>query len=158
MDTLFIFGAHYLYLFALASALYFFWTLPAQDKISIIVFSVTSLIATYIMVIIVGHLYYDPRPFTQTHIAPLIPHDPDNGFPSDHTVLLSAIACTFYPFSKKTAYILFIFAAVVGLSRVYVGIHHPIDVLGSMGIAIITSVIIYKLYQVQKQHAGQKHT
>ena len=101
MDTLFIFGAHYLYLFALASALYFFWTLPAQDKISIIVFSVTSLIATYIMVIIVGHLYYDPRPFTQTHIAPLIPHDPDNGFPSDHTVLLSAIACTFYPFSKK---------------------------------------------------------
>ncbi|MCB9815813.1 phosphatase PAP2 family protein [Candidatus Nomurabacteria bacterium] len=101
---------------------------------------ITSVIALPLILIITqitSHFYYDPRPFVVGNFTPLVPHDPDNGFPSDHTLLTMYVAALVYPHTKKIAYLLLVLAIMVGLSRVYVGIHHLTDVVGSTVIVLV---------------------
>src|SRR5215510_2374500 len=136
LNSFFIFGATYLYLLAVLLALRYFLPLPRQKKKEIVLFGLITLPVMYVISKLAGLLYYDPRPFVASHVPPLIPHEPDNGFPSDHVLLLSAIASILFPFSRKTSATVFSLAILVGIARVYAGIHHPIDVLGSMIIAL----------------------
>ena len=55
------------------------------------------------------------------HFEPLIPHEPDNGFPSDHTLLGGAIASLLLPFEKRLSAGAWILTVVFGLCRVYAG-------------------------------------
>jgi undecaprenyl-diphosphatase len=84
------------------------------------------------------------------HFIPLVLHVPDNGFPSDHVLLTSAIASIIFPFNRGTSTAAWIVAVLVGVSRVYVGVHHPIDIIGSMVISAIVSTCVY-LFLWQKK-------
>ena len=145
-NYIFIFGAKYLYLLAGAVALVWFWKLPKEKKKEIIIFSVITLPAIYIVSKIGAWLYFDPRPFVVGHFTPLIPHAPDNGFPSDHVLLVSAIASLIFLFNKKVSVGIWVIAALVGISRVYVGIHHPVDIVGSVVISIVVSTLAYFVF------------
>lgn len=145
-DYFFIFGAKYLYLLVGVIALVWFWKLPKEKKKEIIIFSIITLPAIYLVSKIGAWLYFDPRPFVADHFTPLIPHDPDNGFPSDHALLVSAIASIIYPFSKKVSAGVWVIAVLVGISRVYVGIHHPVDIVGSVVISALVSALAYFVF------------
>ncbi|MDE2188621.1 MAG: phosphatase PAP2 family protein [Patescibacteria group bacterium] len=145
-DYFFIFGARYLYLLAGLIVLAWFWKLPRESKKDIIIFGIIALPTIYIVSKIGAWLYFDARPFVVGHFTPLIPHDPDNGFPSDHVLLVSAIASIIYPFSKKTSAMVWAIAILVGISRVYVGIHHLIDVVGSVVLSIVISALAYFVF------------
>ncbi|MDE1988371.1 MAG: phosphatase PAP2 family protein [Patescibacteria group bacterium] len=145
MNILIIFGAKYLYLAAIAVALVYFLKQPREIKKRIIIFGLASLPITYLVAKLAGHFYYDPRPFAAGNFTPLIPHADDNGFPSDHTLILAAIASVIYPFSKKASAVLWMLAFAVGFSRVFAGVHHSIDIFGSMIIAAVVSVLTVRL-------------
>ncbi|OHA92170.1 MAG: hypothetical protein A3J09_01620 [Candidatus Zambryskibacteria bacterium RIFCSPLOWO2_02_FULL_51_21] len=90
-------------------------------------------------------LYFNPRPFVVGGFEPLIPHAPDNGFPSDHALLFSAIASVAMFLDKRLSILLWILAAAVGFYRVYAGIHHVIDILASFGISILSAYVAYAI-------------
>ncbi len=150
MNILIIFGAKYLYLVAILIAVYYFFRQSRDTQKRIIILGLISLPIMYIVAKLAGHLYYDPRPFVAGNFAPLIPHADDNGFPSDHTLILAAIASIIYPFSKKISMLLWIFTLTVGLSRVLSGVHHAIDIFGSIIIAILISALIYWLIKMRQ--------
>jgi undecaprenyl-diphosphatase len=72
----------------------------------------------------------DPRPFVTQHVAPLFPHAPDNGFPSDHTLasMFLAVCALFY----STRW---------GGARIAAHVHSPIDILGAIALAIMAALI-----------------
>lgn len=150
MDYLIIFNAKYLYLLAGIIAMVWFWKLPKGEKREAIIFGIIALPMIYVVSKIGAWLYFDPRPFVVGHFTPLVSHAPDNGFPSDHVLLISAIASIIFPFSKRTSAGIWIIAVLVGISRVYVGIHHPIDIVGSVAIATAVSACVY-LYLWKKK-------
>jgi len=86
----------------------------------------------------------------------LVPeHDP-NSFPSGHTNAAFAFAvavCMSAPkkWMKITAVCM---AAVMGLSRLYVGVHYPGDVLGGIAAAWVGSMLAY--YLMNKSRFLQK--
>lgn len=141
MDTLFIFGAQYLIFLSIIIAAWFFYKFPEKRKLAI--FGFAALALTYIVAKIGSHFYYDPRPFVSGNFAPLVPHAADNGFPSDHMLLLSAIPAVIIYYSRRYAIALWIIAIIVGVSRIYVGVHHLIDIIGSVAIAIICTGIMH---------------
>ena len=145
-NYIFIFGAKHLYLLAGVIAFVWFWKLPKEKKKEAIIFGVIALPVIYIVSKIGAWLYFDPRPFVVGHFTPLIAHAPDNGFPSDHVLLVSAIASLVFPFNKKVSVGIWVIAALVGISRVYVGIHHPVDVVGSAVISIVVSTLAYFVF------------
>ncbi len=79
-----------------------------------------------------------PRPFVVENVTPLINHVADNGFPSEHTLLVATIALLIYMEHKTIGVLLVVIAILVGLARVFAKVHHSIDISGSIVIAIIS--------------------
>lgn len=169
MDLFFIFCAKYLFVFSFLVAAIWFFRQPRNLQIKIVVFGLACAGVSYLIALIGGQLYYDPRPFVVDHFKPLIDHDTENGFPSDHVLLVSVMAAVVTVFHKKLSVLLWVFASVIGVARVYVGVHHPIDVIASMCIAAGVTFIFYTIFKKRlntelrgdffsaKQRPRQKH-
>ncbi|MDD5108435.1 MAG: phosphatase PAP2 family protein [Candidatus Omnitrophica bacterium] len=142
-DLIFIFGAKYLFLFVVAIGFAWFLTQPKSKKKEILIFACISLPLIFIIFKIAGYLYHNPRPFIEGHFKPLIYHKADNGFPSQHELLVSAISAIIFVFSRRMGFVLGILALFVGFSRVYVGVHHMIDIVGSIIISIVAVSLVY---------------
>ena len=100
---------------------------------------ITSLISTTL-----DHTVYFPRPFTLGLSENLIHHSDNNSFPSSHMIVISTIAFAYLFSSQKwIGYVLFFAALMVGWSRIYLGVHFPYDVLGSLVIAFIVNYLAY---------------
>ena len=137
MNTLIILTAKYLYLIIILIAIVVFFKADKQDKMRLIKLAVIAGPLALIMVFISSHLFYDTRPFVVQNIQPLIPHSPDNGFPSDHTLISMLVALSIYQIQKKAGILIAVLAIIVGVSRILVHIHYPVDILGSIVIAMI---------------------
>lgn len=135
-NILIIFGAKYLHWLSIIIALIYLLKQPKARRKEIFVFAVIALPTAYAAAKIAGLFYYNPRPFVAENFLPLIPHAPDNGFPSDHALLGGSIAAILFPYSPILSGLAWFITSLVGLSRVFAGIHHPVDIFGSWTIAI----------------------
>ena len=137
-----IFSAKYLYLIIIAIAILFFLKKNKEIKTKLFFFSLINLPIIFIISKIAGLLYYSPRPFVAKHFAPLISHAANNSFPSEHSLISFAVSSIVFVFNPKVGIFLFALSFIVGFSRVYVGVHYPIDILGSFIIAAATTSIV----------------
>lgn len=144
---LMVLSAKYLYLVVVVISL---WFMVKNYSKRILIFSVVILPLVYIVAQIAGKIFYDPRPFVIGHFIPLVVHAANNGFPSDHSLISFALASIVFLFNKKLGFVLFILGFLVGLSRVYVGIHHPVDILGSFLICVVVASICAKIVSWKK--------
>lgn len=139
MNTIMIFIAEYFYILAVLVALVFFLRQSRLIQKSMAISGVVIGGLSYVVARIAGHFYYNPRPFIVGHFVPLIAHAADNGFPSDHVLLTGAIAAIIWFYHKKLSLGLWAFAILIGFARVYVGIHHVADIIGSIVIVLAVS-------------------
>jgi len=83
------------------------------------------------------------RPFIwDTGIAPLTKTPSSSSFPSGHSATAAAGALTLSVFYPSFAPMLMAAAFLVVLSRVYLGIHFPFDVLAGVAIGISTAAVV----------------
>jgi len=96
--------------------------------------------------ILISLFYFHPRPFAIDLGTTLIHHFPDSSFPSDHTTFTLSIALMLLTFAstKKLAYLLIIFALLCGISRIYVGVHFPLDIIGAVIVSMTSIIIVNK--------------
>jgi len=75
----------------------------------------------------------------------LIPHAPTPSFPSDHATGAYALVFAFALARQRfdaTTILLFTVACVIGLFRVFVGVHYPTDIFGGLILALAVSVTL----------------
>lgn len=90
---------------------------------------------------VISTIYDHPRPFVMGVGRTLIQHAPNASFPSDHMLIFSTIALSYWCSGRKLAGgLLLILAALVGWSRVYLGVHFPMDMLGAFCVALIVNL------------------
>lgn len=138
LDYLGIFFARYLiYLFFLVLIVLFFY--KRKTALKIFLSAILGLLINYSISLI----YFRPRPFVSFPVNLLIEKSPlEKSFPSDHATLAFAIAFSIYFFNKKLGIVFLILAFLISLTRIYVGVHYPFDILASIIVAFFSSLII----------------
>ncbi|MGC4890567.1 phosphatase PAP2 family protein [Micromonospora sp. DT227] len=110
------------------------------------------LFLAFVAATVLAHLNGQLRPFQSHHVHQLIPHDPGVSLPSDHATAAFALAFGVYAFlSRRWGVVLAGAALVVGLARVWVGVHYPGDILAAAAIAGVT-VVAVGLMSHQQRH------
>jgi membrane-associated phospholipid phosphatase len=115
-----------------------------------------ELAALFVLGIVAGDamklLMYRARPFeTVSGVISRVPLDTDSSYPSGHAIIVSigAIFCLarFGKRSKKIASLLALEAGIVCFSRVYVGVHYPLDVVS--GIFLAGFIVFEGMYLIE---------
>lgn len=82
-------------------------------------------------------VYPEPKPLVD------VPHS--GAFPSGHTSTAFACATVLAWASPRLRIPAFVLAAAIGCSRVYVGVHWPLDVLGGAVLGVLVATALLKL-------------
>ena len=142
-DTIVIFITDWLiwWMFLIVILLLIFKKITPKQFLKIIFYPVIL----WILAKIVKYFYFSPRPFlVLENINRLIIHGANDSMPSGHTVLATALAMTTYFYHKNTGILFLVFATLIGLSRIIVGVHWPLDVLVGSIFAILGILILNK--------------
>lgn len=108
----------------------------------------TSVVLTYAIVVGLKFLIALPRPFlVLTHIETLLIYGGNNSFPSNHAAVFASLATSIYRYHKTFSYVLALLALLIGFSRVYVGVHYPLDVFAGLLIGIVVSFAVRRIYK-----------
>ena len=104
----------------------------------------------------ISHVYYHPRPFVMEVGRTLIYHAPNGSFPSDHMLIFSSIAFSYlFSAQRKLGVFLLVMAWLVAWSRVYLGVHFPLDMLGAFLLAFALNFFGLKLWNLYKEKIMQ---
>jgi membrane-associated phospholipid phosphatase len=98
----------------------------------------------------------DPSVIHSVYAATLNHH---NSFPSGHTTsaFAAAVIISLYTGKRSVALITFIFACLVGYSRVYLGQHFVEDVLAGSLVGVIAGTFCYWLQEKLLARSYEKH-
>ncbi|MHC5218317.1 undecaprenyl-diphosphatase [Enterococcus sp. LJL128] len=147
LDYLGIFISKYT-IFILAAFLIFQWFYKRQDSSyrKVLILSLLTFIVAEILAKGLGQLYEHLQPFAVLpNVNQLIEKEVNNSFPSDHTVLFFSILTPLFLYSGRKGKVLCFFSALlVGISRIFVGVHYPSDVVAGGLLAIAVGILIYR--------------
>jgi undecaprenyl-diphosphatase len=131
---------------ATVAAFYFYGVYRKDIKLryaSVDTFAIT--VINMLLGSLIGIFYYEPRPFVHNKVNLLVSHAADTSFPSDHSLGTMSIALGINNYYKICGKILIILSLLVGISRVYIGVHYPMDVLGSYLVVLIVNFVYCRL-------------
>lgn len=162
MDNLIIFCAKYLIFFLPLIVIGILFQMKLKNSKQFLVAIIVAGISGLILSMLAGLFYFHHRPFIVQNIQPLVMHSGDNGFPSDHTLLATALATVIYFYRRRLGVAALILALVVGIARVMAHVHWPIDILGGLVLGAIAGwagyLLAMKLFPSgQQTTVDQKH-
>lgn len=122
-----------------------------------------AVLVSYFVSFLIGNewlkdLIARPRPCAVDDTVQMIVKKPSSfSCPSVHTYLAFSSAMVIFHYYKKAGIGVFVFAALVGFSRMYFFVHYPTDVLFGAVLGIVTAfvvcVLLDKLYDSVKKKA-----
>jgi len=101
--------------------------------------------------------------FALENVRLLIDQPNSNSFPSSHAANISAMATLFTIQYPKFKWIYIAIAIIISYSRIAVGVHYPLDVLGgallgivcAWAVVIVNEQITLRIVQLNKNRRGQ---
>lgn len=94
---------------------------------------------------VIGLLWYHARPFVAGVGHNFMHHAPDSSFPSDHGTIMFTVALVLaassVPAAKRFGRSLLPLAFVVAWSRVFLGVHWPMDMIGALAVALAMTLL-----------------
>jgi undecaprenyl-diphosphatase len=129
-----------------------FWWFGTRDKVSrehmqrSILIALIGIGFSNGLVGIINQFVFRIRPFNvfpEGSVNLLFYRPTDSSFPSNFASVLFAIAVAIFLNNRKRGTVLLAIAALGGLSRVYVGVHYPLDIIGGAAVGTVATLLAY---------------
>ncbi|WHY96908.1 undecaprenyl-diphosphatase [Peribacillus simplex] len=145
LNPFFVFIAEYMIFFLVLAVLLFLFSRRNKNRIMVICAFITLAISE-LLAKIAGQFHSNNQPFAELpNVNRLVEKAINNSFPSDHTIIFFSFCITFWLFKRGWGILWVILAVLVGISRIWVGVHYPADVLVGAIISIVSATIVYKI-------------
>lgn len=136
-----------IYLVPLLLVYLWFWGGERERKSAL--FAVLVALIALGLAQVLGMLFPHPRPFMVGIGHTLIPHVADSSFPSDHATFFSAIGVSLWFMSQRFwAVLVLMMGLVVVWSRLYLGVHFPMDMMGAFVLSAMTSFVLLPIWKL----------
>lgn len=136
-----IFGAEYIIYLTIILIFTLAFKSGTKEK-KALVLAVFAIPVTIILIKLIHLFIITPRPFAS--------YEASASFPSRHTSIMAAFTFAYIFYKSKWSALLAALAIWVGMARVYVGVHFPVDILGGVGVGFLSAFftkIILKSFQ-----------
>ena len=130
-----------------------YWKMVFQALLS-------AILARFVIIEFIRWLWQRPRPFLGNNINLLLTSDKP-AFPSGHAAFFFALSTIVFLFFEKiyprpkfwwgVGILFFIASFLICLSRIFVGLHWPADILAGAGIGILIACLIHKISKKVKK-------
>lgn len=153
LDKTAVFCASYLQYFLLAGLLVFLFFEKEKNKNRLMVLGalLSAGVSRLFFANIIRWIHYRPRPFLVHQVHQLVNHDLESSFPSGHAAFFFALAMFVYFYNQRAGKWFFLGALLMGVARVFVGIHYPLDILGGAVVGIFTGWLIEIIFKKIKK-------
>jgi undecaprenyl-diphosphatase len=150
INPLFIFFAEYT-VYCLILVLLFYWLTRKTENKLMVVSAVISFFIAEVTGKLIGLLYSHHQPFAVwSNVNKLIEKEVGNSFPSDHTIVFFSVCISIALFRRRFWYLWASLALLLSISRIYVGVHYPVDILVGAVLGIVASILVHKIIPKQK--------
>ena len=99
-------------------------------------------VSRIILTEIIRKIFPSARPFVAHKVNLLLSHAATNSFPSGHTAFFFALSTTIYFYNKKLGWLFFAFSFLIGVGRIFCGVHWPVDILGGIFIGVLSGILV----------------
>ena len=143
LDGFAVFCARYL-LYAMLAVL--FLSAVALHSKGIFFYSLLSGLAAAFVVNTIIYIFYKksrPAELRNTKVLIAVPQNPS--FPSRHAALAFGISFYLFFYSAPLAVIFLVCSCLIGISRVFCGVHWFSDIIGGIVSGVASSLVIYYL-------------
>lgn len=142
LDNLGIFLAEYLAYILIALLFFLFW----RNRKVIFKSLLAGFFARFFIVELIRLFWQRPRPFVENQVNLLLEHQ-EASFPSGHASFFFALSFIVYNYNKKTGILFFIASFLISISRVFVGIHWPTDIIAGALIGVFSGWLVLKIFK-----------
>ncbi len=124
------------------------WVRGSGEQRGALVSVGVGLLASLAISSIIGLLWYHPRPFAIGVGYTFLAHSPDSSFPSDHVTFLWTFGVGLLATHARRGWGLMLILAGLNTAwaRIYVGVHFPLDMVGSLMVAIIGGMVAWAVH------------
>ncbi len=142
LDKFMIFAADKMGYVLILLVLVLFWK-KSYFKKALFVSWGSAIVAKFVFVSIIRYFFYSPRPFlVLENINRLVNNETESSFPSGHASFYFALAMGVYFYNKKAGLVFLLLAGLLGLARIFVSVHWPLDIIAGAVLGITTAYII----------------
>jgi len=151
LDGLAIFFAQYSGYFLLLILVFLLFKNYRRYKNLVFVSLGSALVSRFLFTELIRHLYFRSRPFVENSVNLLIYHKPTASFPSGHASFYFALSTAAYFYNKKLGIFFFLVSFLMGISRIYCGLHWPSDILVGVAIGVLVGWLFVELFKKIKK-------